>query len=232
MSENRVPACPNNVPRGIVFDLDGTIVDNMPIHAEAFAIFADRHGLPPLTLDDRRRLDGKRNRDIFPVLFGRPLAGEELRAFSWEKEALYRDLSRGRLTALRGFIRLLDLAEARRVPVAIATSAPAENVAHTLAELGLAGRLTRVARSDQLPRGKPHPDVFIAAAALLEVRPDDCLAFEDSPSGIVAAHAAGMATVAVTTTFSRETFLANDPPPDVIVADFEEFLDGHARWQT
>ena len=57
-------------PRGVVFDLDGTLVDNMPIHAEAFSIFSTRHGLPPLTLEDRARLDGKRNRDIFPARLG------------------------------------------------------------------------------------------------------------------------------------------------------------------
>ena len=51
--------------RGAIFDLDGTIVDNMPVHVEAFAIFVGRHGLPPLTLNDRKRLDGRRNRDIF-----------------------------------------------------------------------------------------------------------------------------------------------------------------------
>ena len=95
------------VPRGAVFDLDGTLVDNMPIHAEAFSIFASRHGLPPLTLEDRARLDGKRNRDIFPILFNRPLEDPVLRAYADEKEAIYRELSQGRLVPMRGLDRLL-----------------------------------------------------------------------------------------------------------------------------
>jgi HAD superfamily hydrolase (TIGR01509 family) len=214
--------------RGAIFDLDGTIVDNMSIHAEAFAIFVSRHGLPPLSPADRRRLDGKRNRDIFPDLFGRPLPEDELRAYADEKESLYRELSRGRLCGLGGLVRLLARLEAASLPIAIATSAPPENVAHTLAELGLAERLTTIARSDQVARGKPWPDVFIEAARQLGVPPKACVAFEDAPMGIAAAAAAGMTTVAVTTSFSPEVFLGGTPKPDWIVRNFDEFLDGPA----
>lgn len=212
--------------RGAIFDLDGTIVDNMPIHAEAFAIFVTRHGLPPLTPEDRRRLDGKRNRDIFPDLFGRALPEDELTKFADEKESLYRSLSRGRLSALAGLERLLTRLEAGGVRMAIATSAPPENVVHTLAELGLAGRFATIARSDQVPRGKPWPDVFLEAARLLGVAPGTCVAFEDAPMGVAAAAAAGMTTVALTTSFAPDVFAAGTPKPDWIVRDFDEFLDG------
>jgi beta-phosphoglucomutase len=214
--------------RGAIFDLDGTIVDNMPIHAEAFAIFVTRHGLPPLTLADRRRLDGKRNRDIFPDLFGRPLAEEELAEYADEKESLYRTLSRGRLTPLAGLGHLLGRLEEAGVHLGIATSAPPENVAHTLAELGLLTRFAAVARSDEVPRGKPSPDVFLEAARRLGVPAAECIAFEDAPMGIAAAAAAGMTTVALTTSFSAEIFDASAPRPDRVVRDFDEFLDGPA----
>jgi HAD superfamily hydrolase (TIGR01509 family) len=214
--------------RGAIFDLDGTVADNMPIHAEAFAIFVTRHGLPPLTAADRRRLDGKRNRDIFPDLFGRPLDERELAAYADEKESLYRSLSRGRLAPLAGLHPLLTRLEASGVRIAIATSAPQENVRHTLSELGLAGRFPTVIRSDEVARGKPWPDVFLEAARRLDVAPGDCVAFEDAPMGIAAAAAAGMRTVAVTTSFPRELFAAGSPAPDWIVSDFQEFLDGPA----
>ena len=84
-------------PRAVIFDIDGTIVDNMHLHAEAFAVFAERHGLPPLTTDDRARLDGRRNSEIFPILFKRDVAREEWLAYEREKEGLYRELSKGRL---------------------------------------------------------------------------------------------------------------------------------------
>jgi HAD superfamily hydrolase (TIGR01509 family) len=211
-------------PRGLVLDLDGTVVDNMAVHAEAFRVFCERHGLPPFTEEMRLRLDGKRNRDIFPVLFDRALDDAEQRGYAGEKEGLYRELSCGRLRPMPGLLRLLDRADAAGVPVAIATSAPGENVRHTLAELGLAARLSRVARSDEVPRGKPHPDVFLAAARLIDRAPGDCLAFEDAPPGLVAARAAGMRTVAMCTTFTPERIAEACGPADAHAADYDELL--------
>jgi HAD superfamily hydrolase (TIGR01509 family) len=212
--------------RGVVFDLDGTLVDNMALHTEAFAIFGRRHDLPPFDAELRARLDGKRNADIFPVLCGRALTAEELRAYADEKEGCYRELSRGRLKALSGLDRLLALLEARGIPCAVATSGPAENVEHTLRETGLAQRLPVVVRGDEVARGKPYPDIFLAAAARIGAPPSECLAFEDSPAGVAAARAAGMVEVALTTSFSREQFIAAGVEPDHIVADFDAFLAG------
>jgi HAD superfamily hydrolase (TIGR01509 family) len=216
--------------RGAIFDLDGTIVDNMHVHADAFAIFVERHGLRPLTLDDRKRLDGRRNRDIFPDLFGRELSDAEQAAFADEKEALYRELSVGHLVPAAGLVRLLDRLDAHAIPVAVATSAPTENVTHTLVQLGLASRLTRIVRSDQVPRGKPFPDVFLAAAKRLCVPAADCVAFEDAPIGVLAARNAGMTTVAVGSSFSADVFLTPEVGADVVVRDFEEYLAGPGRW--
>ena len=210
--------------RGAIFDLDGTIVDNMPVHAEAFAIFVERHGLRPLTLDDRKRLDGRRNRDIFPDLFGRELTDAEQAAFAHEKEALYRELSVGRLAPAAGFLRLLDRLDAHAIPVAVATSAPPDTVAHTLAELGLTSRLTNIIRGDQVLRGKPFPDVFLAAAKRLGVPPVDCVAFEDAPIGVIAARNAGMTAVAVASSFPADVFLAPEVGAALVVRDFDEYL--------
>jgi beta-phosphoglucomutase len=215
---------------GVIFDLDGTLVDNMALHAEAFSIFVSRHGLPPLTLADRARLDGKRNRDIFPDVFGRPLEEAFLQACIHEKESLYRDLSRGRLVPVAGLLPLLDALDAAFVPVGIATSAPGDNVAHSLAELGLDRRLTRIVRSDEVARGKPAPDVFLAVARLLGVAPEQCLAFEDAPAGILSARAAGMTCVAVTTSFDAEAMASHGAAPDLAVRDYEEFLPLTATW--
>lgn len=212
--------------RAVVFDLDGTLVDNMELHAEAFAEFMTRRGLPPLDEVQRARLDGKRNTDIFPELLGRDLPREELLVVSGEKETLYRTLSRGRLAPLAGLERLLAVLAANGIPVAVATSGPAENVRHTLAELGLAGRITVIVRGDQVPRGKPHPDIFLAAAERIGVPAGECLAFEDSPAGVTAAKGAGMVCVALSTSFSDEAFRAAGAAPDFVLPDFDAFLSG------
>lgn len=218
-----------NLPfRGVVFDLDGTLVDNMCFHLEAFAVFVRRHGLPPMDHALRGRLDGQRNRDIFPILFGHPLDDVSFRQFEDEKEGLYRELSRGRLQPLPGTPRLLDLLDVRGIGTAVATSAPAANVVHTLDELGLVGRFRAVVRSDQVPRGKPAPDVFLEAARRLGIPPTTCLAFEDAPAGVMAARAAGMTCVAITSSFSPEQFAAHGARPDAAVRDYDAFLAGWA----
>jgi HAD superfamily hydrolase (TIGR01509 family) len=211
-------------PHAVIFDIDGTLVDNMHLHAEAFAVFAERHGLPPLTKDDRARLDGRRNSEIFPILFNRLVPREEWLSYEHEKEGLYRELSRGRLAPLKGLIELIDTLRAERIPMALATSAPKANVVHTLAELELASAFPVIVRGDEVARGKPAPDVFIEAARRLGVDPAGCLVFEDAPMGIEAATAAGMKVVALTTSFTRAHFEQLDPPPAFVCCDFEGYL--------
>ena len=210
-------------PRAVIFDIDGTLVDNMHLHAEAFGVFAERHGLPPLTHEDRARLDGRRNSEIFPILFKRDVPREEWLAYEHEKEGLYRELSKGRLSPMKGLPELIDRLRADRIPMALATSAPKANVVHTLAELDLASAFPVIVRGDEVARGKPAPDVFIEAARRLGVDPADCLVFEDAPMGVEAAKAAGMSVVALTTSFNEEQFRALPQPPDEVWADFEEF---------
>jgi HAD superfamily hydrolase (TIGR01509 family) len=212
--------------RGVVFDLDGTLVDNMEWHARAFTVFGERHGRPPLGADEEVRLRGRRDSDFFPAFFARELTRDEVRAYSDEKEALYRELSKGRLVALAGLDRLLHRLERQGIPAVVATSGPAENVEHTLREIGLASSLRSVVRGDQVPRGKPHPDIFLAAAARIGADPRSCLAFEDTPAGVEGAQAAGMTTVAITTRLAPEVFAAAGLHPEVTARDFDDFLSG------
>jgi len=211
-------------PRAVIFDIDGTIVDNMHLHAEAFAVFAERHGLPPLTAEDRARLDGRRNSEIFPILFKRDVPRAEWQAYEHEKEGLYRELSRGRLAPLKGLDALMARLNEQQVAMALATSAPELNVIHTLTELALAGAFPVIVRGDEVPRGKPAPDVFLEAARRLAVPAGDCLVFEDAPMGIAAAQAAGMPVVAITTSFQASHFDRLEPPPVLAVGHFEAFL--------
>jgi HAD superfamily hydrolase (TIGR01509 family) len=211
-------------PKAVIFDIDGTLVDNMHLHAEAFGVFVERHGLPPLTAADRARLDGRRNSEIFPILFNREVPREEWLAYEHEKEGLYRELSRGRLSPMKGLHELIERLRTEHVPVALATSAPKANVVHTLAELELAAEFPVIVRGDEVARGKPAPDVFIEAARRLGMAAPECLVFEDAPMGIEAAHAAGMRVVALTTSFQKAHFEQLVPPPSMVCADFAEYL--------
>ncbi len=214
-------------PRAVIFDIDGTIVDNMHLHAEAFGVFAERHGLAAVTPEMRARIDGRRNSEIFPILFDRDVPKAEWQAYEEEKEGMYRELSRGRLTPMKGLRELVARLAAARIPMALATSAPGPNVAHTLRELGLQDTFAVIVRGDQVGRGKPAPDVFLEAARQLGVEAGACLVFEDAPIGIVAAQAAGMPVIALTTSFGAEHFALLQPPPLDTCCDFEAFVERH-----
>ena len=220
---------PKLATAGVIFDLDGTLVDNMELHAEAFNVFTDRHGLPRLDAAMRKRIDGKRNRDIFPILFDDPLDPETIRSHTIEKESLYRELSRAKLAPIAGLEDFLAFLTAKVIPFAIATSAPAENVVHSLRELGLTETFSTIVRGDEVPRGKPFPDVFLKAAELLQVAPQEALVFEDAPAGVQAGLAANMRCAALTTSFAQSTFLESVQPHHFL-EDYKEVLESPAKF--
>lgn len=183
--------------RGAVFDLDGTLVDNIRFHFEAFRALAARLGL---VMDEAtfQSFNGLKNEDIFPRFLGRPLTRAESDALSDEKEATYRALYGPQLVAHRGATELLARLHAGGMKLAVASSAPPANRKLVLDGLGWNERFDAVVASEGL-RGKPAPDVFLAAAKRLGVAPAACIAFEDAENGVRAAAAAGMLVVGVTT---------------------------------
>ena len=182
---------------GAVFDLDGTLVDNIRFHFAAFRALAERLGK---VMDEAtfQSFNGLKNEDIFPRFLGRPLTPEEIGALSDEKESAYRTLYLPELAAHRGAPELLARLRAAGVKLAVASSAPPANRAMVLEGLGWIDRFDAVVASEGL-RGKPAPDIFLAAAERIGVAPADCLAFEDAANGVQAAAAAGMTVVGVTT---------------------------------
>ena len=184
--------------RGAVFDLDGTLVDNIRFHFEAFRALAVRLGMAPMDEATFQSFNGLKNEDIFPRFLGRTLTRAETEALSDEKEATYRALYAPQLVAHRGATELLARLRAAGVKLAVASSAPPANRKLVLDGLGWNERFDAVVASEGL-RGKPAPDVFLAAAERLGVAPDACIAFEDAENGVRAAAAAGMLVVGVTT---------------------------------
>jgi HAD superfamily hydrolase (TIGR01509 family) len=142
--------------------------------------------------------NGLKNADIFPRFLGCALSSDEISALSDEKERTYRDLYRPKLAPHHGALALLDRLRAAGVKLAVASSAPPENRAMVLDGLGWNARFDAVVASEGL-RGKPAPDVFLAAAERLGVAPEACIAFEDAENGVRAAAAANMLVVGVTT---------------------------------
>ncbi len=207
----------------VIFDMDGTLSDNMPMHLQAFSLFMERYGLPEPSPEVGASLIGRRNSEILPVLFNREIPSAELIRYVEEKEAIYYTLIQ-QITPLPGLLKLLDRFAARKIPAGLATSAPGVNVDIQIQLLGLQGRFAALALGEDMKRGKPAPDIFLAAAQRLGHTPERCLAFEDAYNGVASAKAAGMRVVALATTHTAEELRANTQA-DFIVRDYEEFLE-------
>jgi HAD superfamily hydrolase (TIGR01509 family) len=183
---------------GYVFDLDGTLIDTMPLHFIAWSEAMKRAGLPvPLSEDLFYSLGGvptRRVAEIFGEHYKLPINAD---AVSHVKEALYleRIAQVERIEAVVAFARKV----AKTKPVAIATGGQPEIALPALKAAGLDDIFKVVITPDDVPpgRGKPEPDMFVLAAQRIGVDPKKCLAFEDAEPGIRAALAAGMQVVRV-----------------------------------
>ncbi|RKG75168.1 HAD family phosphatase [Corallococcus exercitus] len=188
-----------------VFDMDGTLVDNMDFHNRAWVTLARKLGLEGLTAERfQNDFAGKKNEEILPQLLGRALSVAELDALAEEKESHYRAIYRPYLALHRGAEGFLHRLRDARLPMAVATAAPQGNRELVLDGLSVRPFFTTVVGAEQVTRGKPAPDIFLAAAKALKVPPESCLAFEDAINGVLSARAAGMVTVGITTTTTAQ----------------------------
>jgi beta-phosphoglucomutase len=192
--------------RGVVFDLNGTLVDDIAFHFDAWRELAASHGVA-LTEAMFQSFNGRKNEDIVPTLVGRTLSAAETAVFVAGKEEAYRRKYRPHLALLPGAWDLLQSLRTAGIPVAIASSAPPENRAMVIDGLGLGPFVRAVVATEGLP-GKPAPDAFLEAARQLGLPPPECLAFEDAVAGVQAAAAAGMLVGAVTTNNTADTLTA------------------------
>ncbi len=189
-----------------IFDMDGVIVDNAVWHLEAFAEFGKRHGLVQ-TKEDYTKYFGNTNQTIMDSLFNTHLSFDKLDTLSKEKEAIYRELYKPFIQPVEGLPAFLKNASDQAIPIALATSAPKENVDFTLDSTGLKKYFNIISDASMVKRGKPDPEIYLLTAAKLGVQPSDCIVFEDSIAGIQSALSAGMRVIGVATTHKPEELL-------------------------
>ena len=209
--------------RALIFDMDGTIVDNMRFHDDAWESWHVSNRLPFDRTTFAARTAGMAGNEIISSYFPQA-AVAELDAMSDAKEALYRVAYLPHVAANAGFLELIARAEAVGVPMAVATAAPPANIEVVLDTLGLRQRFATIVSPSQGFRGKPHPDMFLAAAERMKVAPADCIVFEDAPLGVEAARRAGMRAVALLTMLDESGFAGFDN----LIASARDFtaLDG------
>ncbi len=185
---------------GYIFDCDGTLADNMPLHYRAWARAMEDFG-------------GTYPEELFYEWGGRPTAQivgalNEQYGLTLDVAKVVRRKEDYYLTLIPEVTPLPEVVEIAKsmhgqAPLAVASGGHRELVMPTLDVLGITGLFDAVVCADDYARGKPHPDPFLLAAQRLGVDPHDCVVFEDSPTGIKAAEAAGMAWVYVPNPLER-----------------------------
>ena len=213
------------VAGGVLWDLDGTLIDSAGHHWLAWrdTLAAEGRVVAPADFADSF---GRRNDEILRNLYGDTLAPEWIERVSESKEEAYRRLLREEgLVALPGAMGWLARLREAGWRQALASSAPRPNIDAVLAILGLGGYLDAVVSADDVGRGKPDPAVFLAAALRLGLPPGRCVVVEDAPAGLEAARRAGMRSIGVLSHHHRE--LSADlvvPSLDAVPADAFEAL--------
>lgn len=185
---------------GVLFDWDGVIIDSSRQHEASWERLAQEEG-KALPDGHFKAGFGKKNEWIIPHLLGWAAEPGEVHRLSLRKEALYRDIvvERG-LEALPGVRVFLERLRDAGVPNCIGSSTHRENITTILHVLGFEGLFDGMVTAEDVTHGKPHPDVFLRAAAKTGCAPRRCIVFEDAFAGIEAAHAGGMKVVGVATT--------------------------------
>lgn len=185
------------MPAAVLWDLDGTLVDSEELHWEAWRETMAAEGVP-ISWEQFKATFGQRNDSFVPLWLGEGATPERVARIGDAKEECYRRLVRERgLTPAAGaqhWVRRLQREGWRQ---AIASSAPAENVAVMLEALGFADAFQAIVAAEDVTAGKPDPHVFLLAAERLGVPPSRCVVVEDAPAGIEAARRAGMRSIYV-----------------------------------
>ncbi|MCW1885281.1 HAD family phosphatase [Luteolibacter flavescens] len=204
----------------VIFDFDGVVIDSHEAHERSWFMLAEELG-QTLTRETFVSTFGQRNESILPFL-GWAEEGDAagIQLLGDRKESLYREILRADgIQPLPGVVALLEDLKANDIPCAIGTSTPRANVECVLELTGLGGFFHDIAASEDVSRGKPDPEVFLKAAAKLGADLASCVVIEDAHVGIRAAKAAGMKSLAVTTTHPAESL--EKEAPDRIEASLE-----------
>lgn len=193
---------------GVIFDMDGVLVDSAGAHLQSWQRLAEELG-QDVSPEQFARTFGRQNRDIIPLVFGEA-SEPRIRELGDRKETLYRDLVREHPPIMPGAIELVRSLADTGARLAVGSSAPRANIDLILSAMNVQDAMNAIVGGDDVTRGKPSPDVFLLAAERLGLKPTRCVVIEDAPVGVSAAKRAGMACIAVMTHHTRETLAEAD----------------------
>lgn len=178
--------------KAFIFDMDGVIIDSEPLHFEVDLLTLAYFGAQG-TKEDLERFVGMTNPEMWAVLRDElQLAPTVAEIIEYQLANKIERLTQDPHEPIDGIKELLEQLKQRQIPIAIASSSPRVFIEAVLKKFEIIDLFSCIVSGEEVPKGKPAPDVYLEAASQLGVRPQDCVVLEDSRNGIIAAKAAGM----------------------------------------
>jgi beta-phosphoglucomutase len=191
--------------KAFLFDLNGTMIDDMDYHIKAWHRIFNSLGAN-LTIEQAKAECYGKNAEVIERVFPNRFSIEEKNKMSIDKEKQYQEEFRPHLKLLEGLDSFLATAKEQQIKMAIGSAAIMYNIDFVLDGLHIRHYIDTIISADDVAFSKPDPETFLACAEKLGVSATDCLVFEDAPKGVEAAANAGMDCFVLTTMHPEEDF--------------------------
>ena len=206
--------------KGIIFDMDGTIVDSLPYHYEAWKIFFNENKVENFS-EKLNEYKGGGTLDLMRTVYGNQYSKKELKKMSEDKEKIFRKIYKGEIKQILGFKKFLGELKSKDIMIGLASNAIRKNVSMIINELEIYDYFDSIICGDEVINGKPNPEMFNETIDRFDINKDECLIFEDSLEGILAAKNSGVKVIGITSSSSNKVL--KDAGCVMSISDYLDF---------
>ena len=189
--------------KGVIFDMDGTIVDSLPFHYKAWKIFFNENKVENFS-EKLKDYKGGGTLDLMNAVYGDKYSRKELKIMTDDKEIIFREIYKNNVVPIMGFMEMFELIKSKNILVGIASNAIRKNVEMILSELKIYEKFDSIICGDEVKKGKPDPEMFNETVKRFNLKKEECLIFEDSVEGILAAVNSKVDVVGITSSTSKK----------------------------
>ena len=187
--------------KGVIFDMDGTIVDSLPYHYKAWKIFFNENKVENFS-EKLKDYKGGGTLDLMTAVYGDKYSRKELKIMTDDKEIIFREIYKNNVVPIMGFMEMFELIKSKKILVGLASNAIRKNVKMILSELKIYEKFDSIICGDEVKKGKPDPEMFNETVYRFKLKKEECLIFEDSIEGVTAAVNSNVDVIGITSSSS------------------------------